>query len=514
MFQHEPWFRKNIKATTAVCLIAALLTACGGDKIDGGMAAKADKAGAKEKPTEISILTEFNTTEAPSADNPVLKEFEKRTNTKLSITWVSPNNYGEKQNTVLASGEIPDLMKVSDLINPLMRQMVDQGAFWDLTPYLKEYPHLMEYPKEVWEKTRINGKNFIIPSVRPLEGGNSLPSIRKDWLDKLNLKMPETLDELYGALKAFTLNDPDGDGKPNTLGYTMNEYNFVQNVLNGSNGKWKVQDGKLINTELEPGTHDALIWLNRLYKEKLIPEDFAAMKGSQTEDMAKAGKAGLHTDTVEGIWRSTAELVKTNPKADFLPFTSLKGPFGNVAFQTSGYSGLFLIPKKVPEDKVKKILALMDYGASEEGFLLACYGFEGVHYTVQDGFKVTTEQATKDSVAQSSFGKIFERYDKYLWAYRTGMPKDVLERNKKIVDERLKISIADPSIGLVSETNQKLGADYTKKIIDLKVKVIMGKEPIEAWDNFVKQLKSDANYMKIIEEYNKAYQERAKASGK
>lgn len=507
MIQHLKWFHKNVKASAAVCLIAALLTACGGDKIDGGTV----KTEGKEKPAEISILTEFNTTEPPSANNPVLKEFEKRTNTKLTVTWVSPNNYVEKQNTVLASGEIPDLMKVSDLINPLMRQMVDQGAFWDLTPFLKDYPHLMEYPREVWEKTKINGKNFIIPSVRPLEGGN-LPSIRKDWLDKLNLKMPETMDELYEVLKAFTRNDPDGDGKPNTLGYTMNEYNFVQNVLNGSNGKWKLQDGKMINTELEPGTRDALIWLNRLYKEKLIPEDFAAMKGSQTEDMAKAGKAGMHLDTVEGIWRSTAELVKTNPKADFLPFSYLKGPFGKIAFQTTGYSGLYLIPKKVPEDKVKKILALMDYGATEEGFTLACYGFEGVHYTVQDGFKITIEQALKDSVAQSSFGKIFERYDKYLWAYRTGMPKDVFERNKKIIDERMKVSIADPSIGLVSETNQKLGADYSKKITDLKVKVIMGTEPIVTWDNFTKQLKADANYMKIIEEYNKAYQERAKAS--
>ncbi|MCR8630299.1 extracellular solute-binding protein [Paenibacillus radicis (ex Xue et al. 2023)] len=511
MIRYEHWFHKNIKLGTAVCLMASLLTACGGDKIDGGTAAKTV---VKELPAEISILTEFNTTEPPGDDNPVLKEFEKRTNTKLKITWVSPNSYVEKQNAVLASGEMPDLMKVSDLINPLMRQMVDQGAFWDLTPFLKDYPHLMEYPKEVWEKTTINGKHFIIPSVRPLEGGNTLPSIRKDWLDKLNLKMPETLNELYEVLKAFTLNDPDGDGKPNTLGYTMNEYNFVQNVLNESNGKWKLQDGKMINTELEPGTHDALIWLNRLYKEKLIPEDFAAMKGSQTEDMAKAGKAGLHIDTVEGIWRSTAELVKTNQKADFLPLSYLKGPSGNVAFQTSGFSGLFLIPKKVPEDKVKKILALLDYGATEEGFMLACYGFEGVHYKVQDGFKITTEQALKDSVAQSSFGKIFERYDKYLWAYRTGMPKELFERNKKIIDERLKVSIADPSIGLISETNQKLGADYSKKIADFKVKVIMGRETIDAWDNYVKLLKADANYMKIIQEYNKAYQDRVKASGK
>lgn len=148
----------------------------------------------------------------------------------------------------------------------------------------------------------------------------------------------------------------------------------------------------------------------------------------------------------------------------------------------------------------------MDYGASEEGFQLACFGLPDIHFTTdKDGFKIATEQAFKDSVSQSSFGKIFERYDKYLWAFRTGMPKELFERNKKIIDEREKVSIDDPSVGLVSETWLKAGPDYTKKISDLKTKVIMGQEPIEAWDAYVAKLKADATYMKTIDEMNQAY---------
>ncbi|UUZ79073.1 hypothetical protein LJK88_28020 [Paenibacillus sp. P26] len=235
------------------------------------------------------------------------------------------------------------------------------------------------------------------------------------------------------------------------------------------------------------------------------------LKTTQWEDMAKAGKVGVTQDTVEGIWRANEEALKLDPKANFLPFTYLTGPFGKVVPQNSGIGGVYLIPKKVPEQKVRKILELMDYGASEEGFELACYGIKGVHFNVVDGFKTTTEQAIKDSVSQSSFGKIFERYDKYLWAYRVGMPKEVFERNKKIIDERSKISIVDPSIGLTSDTDLKYGPDYTKKMDDLKVKIIMGKEPIETWVAMVKQLKADANYRKITEEYNKSYQDRLNA---
>jgi putative aldouronate transport system substrate-binding protein len=95
-----------------------------------------------------------------------------------------------------------------------------------------------------------------------------------------------------------------------------------------------------------------------------------------------------------------------------------------------------------------------------------------------------------------------------LWAYHSGMPKEKFERNKQIVDAQSQVFVADPAYGLVSDTNIKLGANYKKKLDDMKIKVIMGKETIDAWDNLVKELKADPNYMKIADEMNKAYQDR------
>ena len=42
--------------------------------------------------------------------------------------------------------------------------------------------------------------------------------IRKDWLAKLGLKEPQTVDDLYTIAKAFTEQDPDGNGKKDTYG--------------------------------------------------------------------------------------------------------------------------------------------------------------------------------------------------------------------------------------------------------------------------------------------------------
>ena len=37
--------------------------------------------------------------------------------------------------------------------------------------------------------------------------------IRKDWLEKLGLEEPKTVDELYNVLVTFRDKDPNGNGK-------------------------------------------------------------------------------------------------------------------------------------------------------------------------------------------------------------------------------------------------------------------------------------------------------------
>ncbi|MEK8129507.1 extracellular solute-binding protein [Paenibacillus filicis] len=497
-----------VKGAAVFTAAAVALAGCGGG--GGGQTG----SGATQKPVEVSIMTNFSTPEPPGADNVIVQEIGKRTNTKLNIQWVSPNNYDEKTKVTLASGDIPDLMFVSNPFDPLVMQMAQEGAFWELTPDLvKAYPNLAAYPPEVWKNSKLkDGKNYGIPAVRPM-GGWSFINIRKDWLDKLGLKMPETFDDLFEVMKAFTYKDPDGNGKQDTYGLAGNQGAFLfEPLFNSTLGKWKLKDGKLAHIYLEPQTRDAILYQKKLYDEKVIPEDFAVLKLSQFEDMAKGNKAGMWVDTVEASWRPTEELRKTNPQADFLPMTYITTPEGKkMAYQWRGFNGIFLIPKKVSEDKLKTILKLMDYGSSKEGAELAWYGFKDVHYTEKDGIKTTTEQAKKDIVSQSALGKIFSRDEKYLWAYRTGMPADVFERNKKIVDAREPYLVGDIGNGLYSETANKFGPEIDKKVDDLRVKVVMGKEPISAWDDMVQKLSKDENFQKIIKEVNDSYQARISA---
>lgn len=153
-------------------------------------------------------------------------------------------------------------------------------------------------------------------------------------------------------------------------------------------------------------------------------------------------------------------------------------------------------------------MEFMDYGASDEGSDLANYGFKDVHFTEQDGFKIPTEQAKKDNVSQQAMGQIFLKYDKYQKAYKSGITKDYYDAHTKIIDERAKFAVLDPSIGVDSDAWVKYWPEYQKKITDMKVKMIVGKESSASYDKFVADLKGDANFLKIVQEMNESFKKK------
>ncbi|WP_458122636.1 extracellular solute-binding protein [Paenibacillus sp. Z3-2] len=502
--------RKKMRAKlglVSIMVLSLAATACGNQNAASGVPEDG-------KPLPVSIMSMYFTPEPPGADNVIVQEIEKKTNTDLNITWVSPNSYGDKVNVTLASGDIPDLMLVDDPFSAQVRTMVQQGAFWDLTPYIQDYPNLSGFPEESWINTKqADGKNYGIPRVRPVEGGPFL-FLRKDWLDNVGMDIPETTDEFYEVLKAFTKNDPDGNGKDDTIGFTglvnqnnIGSYGAIVSAFTQNTGDWKEVDGKLVNVNLMPEMRDALEWLSKAYAEGLISEDLAVLKESQTKDQLNAGRAGGAVNTVEAAWEPMEANLKSNPDADFLPLISMNG-WTN---KDGGFFGMFVIPKTVSEEKLKKLLELMDYGASEEGGTLASYGLEGVHYTEENGIKMATEQAKTDIVGSQALGQIFMNYDKYMRAYRGGMPQEIFVRNKKIIDERAEISVPDKAIGLYSETNISVGPELAKNIQDMKTKIILGKQSLSDWDNYVEKLKNDSDLQKITDELNQAYADRQAA---
>ncbi|WP_248930015.1 extracellular solute-binding protein [Paenibacillus hamazuiensis] len=505
--------KKALASLASVLALSGILAACGGS--GGKNESATNTAGGKaEEPLQVSIMTILLNPTPPADDNVLKRAIEKATNSKMTIQWVSSNTYTDKLNVTLASGDIPDLTYIDNPFSPVFRSMVQQGAFWDVTNYIKDYPNLTsKISQTAWDLTKMeDGKNYSIPRPRPAEA-DSFFIVRKDWLDVLGMKVPTTTDELYAMMKAFTESDPDKNGKKDTIGFSANvnptdmgSLGQIENAFTGVNGNWKLVDGKMVYAAFLPEERKALEFLQKAVQEKLIPEDFASMKGTQVKDLFKAGKAGMLTDkagTMNDYFMEMKKIMPNFKETDFYPITSInnynpKGP---------GFAGVLAIPKKVPEAKMKRILKLIDTWMNDDVFAIQTYGFEGTHHTVKDGVKVVdTKKLNEDG--GPDFNQIVYVADPYASSTKVFFPKEANDLYKKIQDERAKNSVADISIGLYSPTAQQFLPEFQKNLQDLKTKILLGSAPLSAWDDYINKMKNDPNVVKMSQEITDAYKKR------
>lgn len=462
---------------------------------------------------DVRIMSHFFSPTPPGKDNPIEQKIEEATNTNLNIEWVSANNYPDRFNVVLASGDLPDLMLVPDPFSPVFQQAAKQGAFWDVGPYIDDYPNLKNHIAEIaWDLTAMEGKNYAIPRPRPSEG-DSFFIVRQDWLSNLGLEEPTTSEELYEVMRAFSHDDPDGNGKDDTVGFVgyindedMGGFGAFEGVFNGVNGEWGLQDGELVHRAFLPGTRDMLEYLAKAYEEGLIAADFASLQVSQARDMFKAGKAGVNVNKSGALQDVYDSLVQIDPNFEFkylLPLTNVNGynPKG------PGFSGANAIPKSVPEEKMKRILGMIDRWMEDDVFMLHKHGIEGVHHEVVDGeIVVDTEKAIADAIGDHN--QIVYKSDPYASTVKPTMPEEVQKMYADIQDERAKNSVGNVAVGLNTEIGVTYLPELRKDAQDLKTKIILGSEPISAWDEFVEELKNDPDMQTLTEQMNEAYKNR------
>ena len=150
------------------------------------------------------------------------KEAEKKTG--VNIEWKHPpaGQGTEQFNLMLASQDLPDLIYWSwRSISGGPAKAIEDGSIIKLNDLIDQYaPNfkavLQENPE--WKKQAIldDGTLYMFPFIRGHKDLR-LPDgfqMRKDWLDKLGLEVPKTIDDWYTVLTAFKENDVNGNGDP------------------------------------------------------------------------------------------------------------------------------------------------------------------------------------------------------------------------------------------------------------------------------------------------------------
>ena len=457
-------------------------------------------------PFVITMMNLSVLSEPPRLDDPIIQAIERHTNTKLEIQWVPGSAYNEKLNATIASGEMPMVVLVNDKPQSVINA-ARAGHFWEIGPYLKDFPHLERaMDKDVLKNLMIDGKVYSIFRSRSLISDGMI--YRSDWLENLGMAAPTNLEELYELIKAYTLNDPDENGIQDTIGMgeekDIRGFDFILAAYGGGN-QWELKDGKLMPTYFSEAYLNTLKFYKRLYSEKLMNQDFAITNRTQNIDRVNKGVYGLRLGDPDFIMRHT-ELLKANSSAELDVTSSLNGVNGVRIIADPGFSGAFMIPKKNvrTEDDLKRILAYYDTISNEIGQNIFEWGIEGIHYSMNNGVPSrTSEQSAKYSsevihlqqalqIANGSLAMPGET-DKYILRYKSA-------RNAVLNN-----LVRNPAASYTSNTQLEKSTELTRIITDAIIMYMMGDIDDAGWRQALDKW-LEIGGSRVIDEINLEYQ--------
>lgn len=304
--------------------------------------------------------------------------------------------------TLLDTKNLPMIMTWGGNLNATIISAAKAGAFWNLEDYIfdeTKYPNLSKANKDVLKQITVDGHIIGLYRARPI-GRNGF-GYRKDWADKLGLSAPETVEDIYNMAKAFTEQDPDGDGQKNTYGLCLCKYTGPIDIIQtwfGAGNAWIEKDGKLIPSHMTDEYWEAVNYVKKMYDEGLVYSDWAIRDTNTWTDGVKNGECGMMLDVLDSSRRIWDYFVNNNiPAVNGDEFASM-GFVGAIAKEkggqptitaTTGMNGFFMITKGAKtEADLEACLTYLDKMCDDEMMTLADHGLEGIGYEMQDGYLV------------------------------------------------------------------------------------------------------------------------------
>ena len=396
---------KKVQRRLALLLSAVLLSSM--MFAATAFASEADPFGKYETPVQITTVKNLGSgaLDFPAGDsienNVWTRYYEEVLGIKIKFLWTTnEQQYSQKVNIAITSNELPDIMAVS---NTQLKMMYENGQLMDLTELLPKYA--APYTTEILnsdggaglKSATFDGKLYAIPQVSAGLMSAKVLWVRTDWLDKLGLKLPETLDDFMAVADAFTNQDPDGNGVKDTYGLAFHKdlfgvgYACLEGFFNAYGAYpniWVEKDGGLAYGSVQPETKTALGALRDMYTRGLIDPEFGVKDSNKVNEDVSASRFGMmFGDFWNAAWINAVKVA--NPAFEWVPVAI---PASNgvsakaqIPFGTSLYYAVSANCKN-PEAVIKLLNLQLEkaYGATAEPtvFSITPDGYGPYAYTV------------------------------------------------------------------------------------------------------------------------------------
>ena len=537
--------RKKLLSMFLVAAMTVSAVACG--KAETTNTSEPETKTSEVETSETAQTTEVEKSLYPLVDEPItvtgltcgmpdlkagdLKVWNKVSEiTGVNIEWISID--GEALNTYLTGEWEFDFIHYNavpaSVVNDygvLGGKLVNYYDYLDLMPNLQQT--FVDYPEAKKAATQINGEMYALPHIEESATLTDVrPYYRTDLLEKYDIKVPTTTEEFYQACKTYK----EKNGTAAFSGRGLDENTYWGVMLYSAFGTSVQPDfeddgtGKVVYNRTSEQYKHYLEFMNKLYSEGLMQQEYSSMDANTFIGLASAG------DTV--FYGSEAHSLKADIFADGEFHLDCLAPL------TSEYSDDQEILAKLPivrndmyinkdSKYIEELVQIFDimYATEEvvEGSGLDgmsfCYGIEGEDYIKHDDgtYDLVTPEGY-DSFTAYQYGHLIVKNAgraTTLKGYITSTPGNGQARQIGFRDNVFPYNCDAEKVfpatflKFTEDEQDVITTRYTdiqKHVKEMRDKFITGVADIEAdWDEYCKAIET-MGIAEVLEAYQAAYE--------
>jgi putative aldouronate transport system substrate-binding protein len=486
-----------------VVLLACSSAGCRGDNVGEGAASGSKRATEDEaKLHQLSYWALLNDNAAETITNMADHEVYryKKAVTGVDATFMHPQS-DEAFNLMIASKKMPDVIEANWIHMPGgPEKYIRDGNIIILNDYIDQYaPNFAKMLRDKPEMRKMistdNGLIYAFPFFRRDE--DYLTSmglaLRKNWLERLQLQLPETIEDWHTVLKAFKDRDPNHNGLVDEvpLYYKWSDLGFQ--TAWGIVNEFYQEDGVVKFGMLQPGFKEYVTTLRNWYMEGLIDPEYAIMDEKQRDAKLERDILGAYVQLLVGQHNDI--MGGQNPKFEMMaaPYPVVeKGTWPIIGQQSTLFTGVGAAISGSAL-QVQEIVKWLDFNYSEQGYMLFNFGIEGKSYTLVNHYPKLSEAVLQDRALLGRFTLAmdygpFVRDKRWMEQQVDGTLNGASSlATWKRAENRKHLPPVTPTAVESSElsTIMKDIRTYSHAMLD---KYVMGIEPMSSYDSFVRNL--------------------------
>lgn len=430
--------------------------------------------------------------------------------------------YEQLELMAIQDGDLPDIMLVTS--KDILDLLVKQDMIEDLTPVYESCTS--DRIKEMYDSygedklgmVTYDGRLMAFPETEVYTGPNLL-WMRKDWIDQLGLKEPETMEEAMEIIRIFAEenpgNHPEGNVgltfAPSLVGQSDSCFSLepLFDYFHAYPGKWlEDSEGHMVNGSVTEEMKTALAYLNRQYEAGILDQSFMLRGKTNLSDLLADDRCGAFF----GWWWAADSPLSGlgDENARWKPYLF---PDENNKVQTSlSYGRQYCVVARKgyehPEIIPKIISALFDYArydGKEEAVGVGQYLGMNVDQSATP-FLINTDYSdavfrTTRRILNVMNGRMkyrdltvleqgyFDSCQEYLQQGqpRTGFLWAAYTSRITAVSKLINVKIDYVNEGYTQEYNKLTDETLEELSIKTFIKIIIGEEPVDSFDTYVEE---------------------------